>query len=73
MILPVSLPAISFANKFCIDDYILIRRISNEIQKNVQIKPVLIGQQEAGQPTQDMFFDPRKFNLDGVDIVYEDD
>ena len=47
--------------------------ISEKIQKNVQIKPVLIGQQEAGQPTQDMFFDPRKFNLDGVDIVYEDD
>ena len=47
--------------------------ISEKIQKNVQIKPVLIGQQEDGQLTQDMFFDPRKFNLDGVDIVYEDD
>lgn len=47
--------------------------ISEKIQKTVQIKPVLIGQTEDGQQTADMFFDPRKFNLEGVDIVYEDD
>ena len=46
--------------------------ISDKIQKTVQIKTIYLSGQEVHDNAGD-FFDPRKMNLEGVEVVYEDD
>jgi len=48
----------------------LISVISDKIQKTVDIKTVFVSHES---PLQENFFDPRRMNLEGVDIVYEDE
>lgn len=48
----------------------LISVISDKIQKQIDIKVVLVSEQE--QAVQG-FIDPRKINLEGVDFIYEDE
>lgn len=45
--------------------------ISDKIQKTVEIKTIFMGHEDTS--VQSSFFDPRKMNLEGVDIVFEDD
>ena len=45
--------------------------IADKIQKQVKIKAVFLSDETPER--QEMFIDPRKINLEGVDVIYEDD
>lgn len=47
--------------------------VSEKIQKSVQIKAVMIGQNQESRTSPEQFFDPKKLNLEGVELVYEDE
>lgn len=45
--------------------------IGDKIQKQIKVKPVFMAQEQTEQAAD--FIDPRKMNLEGVDVIYEDE